>query len=229
MCLCAQLCLTLCDPMDCSPPDFSVHGSFQVRILEWVAFSFTKTVRYWHKNRNIVFLNFYFNSLATCLKCICWYKHYIPNTWKAGTCVTYFKEEYLNWWKQKKNQILSGWEADSLALCNQSLTLLKNDNKARVLLNSSPSWRYTRYAATHRENPSERNSETSWVMATHWANEKIPSLKQIGQLQYILGTHPTSIIVSYDRKGTPNSQIIPEEWSIWTAYLVLQLLRSHSV
>ena len=28
---------TLCDPMDCSPPDSSVHGILQVRILEWVA------------------------------------------------------------------------------------------------------------------------------------------------------------------------------------------------
>ena len=26
MCLVAQLCLTLCDPMDCSPPGSSVHG-----------------------------------------------------------------------------------------------------------------------------------------------------------------------------------------------------------
>ena len=32
-----QLCLTLCDPMDCSPPVFSVHGIFQARILQWVA------------------------------------------------------------------------------------------------------------------------------------------------------------------------------------------------
>ena len=32
-----QLCLTLCDPMDCSPPGSSVHGIFQARILEWVA------------------------------------------------------------------------------------------------------------------------------------------------------------------------------------------------
>ena len=32
-----QLCLTLCDPMDCSPPDSSVHGILQTRILEWVA------------------------------------------------------------------------------------------------------------------------------------------------------------------------------------------------
>ena len=33
----AQSCLTLCDPMDCSPPGSSVHGVLQARILEWVA------------------------------------------------------------------------------------------------------------------------------------------------------------------------------------------------
>ena len=35
--LVAQLCPTLCDPVDCSPPDSSVHGIIQARILEWVA------------------------------------------------------------------------------------------------------------------------------------------------------------------------------------------------
>ena len=33
----AQSCLTLCDPMDCSPPGSSVHGVLQARILEGVA------------------------------------------------------------------------------------------------------------------------------------------------------------------------------------------------
>ena len=32
-----QLCPTLCDPMDYSPPGSSVHGIFQARVLEWVA------------------------------------------------------------------------------------------------------------------------------------------------------------------------------------------------
>ena len=36
--LVTQLCMTLCDPMDCSPPGSSVHGILQVRILEWVGF-----------------------------------------------------------------------------------------------------------------------------------------------------------------------------------------------
>ena len=36
LCLFAQSCLTLCDPMDYSPPGSSVHGILQARILEWV-------------------------------------------------------------------------------------------------------------------------------------------------------------------------------------------------
>ena len=36
-----QSCLTLCDPIDSSPPGSSVHGILQARILEWVAISFS--------------------------------------------------------------------------------------------------------------------------------------------------------------------------------------------
>ena len=38
----AQLCPTLCDPVDCSLPGFSDHGIFQARVLEWVAISFSR-------------------------------------------------------------------------------------------------------------------------------------------------------------------------------------------
>ena len=38
-CLVAQLCPTLLDPMDCSPPGSSVHGISQTRALEWVVIS----------------------------------------------------------------------------------------------------------------------------------------------------------------------------------------------
>ena len=37
MCVQAQACLTLCDPVDCSPPGSSERGILQARILEWVA------------------------------------------------------------------------------------------------------------------------------------------------------------------------------------------------
>ena len=36
----AQLCLTLCDPMDCIPPGFTVLVILQARIPEWLAVSF---------------------------------------------------------------------------------------------------------------------------------------------------------------------------------------------
>ena len=36
-----QSCLTLSDPMDCSPPGSSAHGVFQARVLEWGAIAFS--------------------------------------------------------------------------------------------------------------------------------------------------------------------------------------------
>ena len=44
--LVAQLCLTLCDPVDCSPPGSSVHGILQARILEWVVMPFSRVLIY---------------------------------------------------------------------------------------------------------------------------------------------------------------------------------------
>ena len=44
--LVAQSCLTLCNPMDCSPPGSFVHGILQARLLEWVAISFSKYMSY---------------------------------------------------------------------------------------------------------------------------------------------------------------------------------------
>ena len=38
----AKSCPTLCNSMDCSPPGSSVHGILQVRMLEWVAISFSR-------------------------------------------------------------------------------------------------------------------------------------------------------------------------------------------
>ena len=42
VCVCAQLCLSLCDPSDYGPPGSSVHGILQARILEWVAISYSR-------------------------------------------------------------------------------------------------------------------------------------------------------------------------------------------
>ena len=42
----AQSCLTLSDPMDCSPPGSSVHGILQARVLEWGAIAFSDYIQY---------------------------------------------------------------------------------------------------------------------------------------------------------------------------------------
>ena len=39
-----QLCPTLCDPIDGSPPESAIPGIFQARTLEWVAISFSRAV-----------------------------------------------------------------------------------------------------------------------------------------------------------------------------------------
>ena len=40
--LCPERVLTLCKPMDCSPPGSSVYGILQARILEWVVIPFSR-------------------------------------------------------------------------------------------------------------------------------------------------------------------------------------------
>ena len=52
----AQSCPTLCNPMDCSPPGFSVHGILQVRILEWAGSSFSRGSS-WSRDRTQVSCN----------------------------------------------------------------------------------------------------------------------------------------------------------------------------
>ena len=49
-CLVTKSCPALCDPMDCSPPGFSVHGISQARILEWVAISYSRDSS-WPRNQ----------------------------------------------------------------------------------------------------------------------------------------------------------------------------------
>ena len=51
--LVAQLCPTLCDPVDCSLPVSSVHGILQARKLEWVAIPFSRG-SFWPRDWTLV-------------------------------------------------------------------------------------------------------------------------------------------------------------------------------
>ena len=48
----AKSCLTLSDPMDCSPPGSSAHAIFQARVLESGAIAFSDKVCYVPPNSN---------------------------------------------------------------------------------------------------------------------------------------------------------------------------------
>jgi len=41
-CMRAKSCLTLCDPVDCSPPGSSVHRTSQARMLEKLATAYSR-------------------------------------------------------------------------------------------------------------------------------------------------------------------------------------------
>ena len=60
-----QLCPTLYDPMDCSPPDSSVHGILQARILERVAISFSRERNYTAIKIHLKILFFYLKTTGS--------------------------------------------------------------------------------------------------------------------------------------------------------------------
>ena len=71
--MCTQPCSTLCDHMDWSLPGFPVWESFQARILEWVAISFSRKSS-WPRNWTV---NFYISSTASrfLTNCATWEAH----------------------------------------------------------------------------------------------------------------------------------------------------------
>ena len=69
-----QLCLTLCNPMNCSLPVSSVHGIFQARILEWVAIPYCRGSSC-PKDRTCIF----------CLYCPGRWIVYLLSTWGTYT------------------------------------------------------------------------------------------------------------------------------------------------
>ena len=73
--LITQSCLTLSDPMGCSPPGSSVHGILQAKILEWVAISFSNKL---HEARDFCSVPSYLKCLEMCLSHI---RHSINASW----------------------------------------------------------------------------------------------------------------------------------------------------
>ena len=85
MCVRAQSCPTLCNPMDCNPPGSSVHGIFQARILKWVAISYSSD-----------------RIPVSCIYCIDRWILYHRTTWEAselGRVAFLRSEDFRNRWQ----------------------------------------------------------------------------------------------------------------------------------
>ena len=75
------LCLTLCNPMDCSLPGSTIHGILQARILEWVAISFSRGSS-WGRD-------------WTCVSCALQEDFYLLS-WRWGACFLLFIVQLLS-------------------------------------------------------------------------------------------------------------------------------------
>ena len=65
-CVSAQLCLTLCDPMDWSQSGFSVHGIFQAKVLKWAARGSSQPGNLPNPGSNPYLLHWQMDSLLLC-------------------------------------------------------------------------------------------------------------------------------------------------------------------
>ena len=66
-----HLCLTLCDPVNCSPPGSSVHGILHTRILEWVAISFSRGSSQPKDQTHVSYVSCIGRQLRLYSQCIC--------------------------------------------------------------------------------------------------------------------------------------------------------------
>ena len=76
LCLVAQSCPTLCDPMDCSPPGSSGHGILQARVLDWVVIPFSRRSS-WPRDQTQVSITGRFFTIWVTRKAHLCYKQYI--------------------------------------------------------------------------------------------------------------------------------------------------------
>ena len=99
-----QSCLTLCDPMDSSPPGSSVHGLLQARILEWVAISFSPTHQrhplFWFLSPCISFVHSYtqykWNHIVCILLCLAFFAQKMSERCDIHPCYCWVVFSYVN-------------------------------------------------------------------------------------------------------------------------------------
>ena len=86
-CMLTQSFPTLCDPIDCSLSDSSVHGIFQAKILEWVAIFFSRRFpghRDWTMSPALAGILYHWTTWEACIK-----------PWKLVICSLFMYDCYF--------------------------------------------------------------------------------------------------------------------------------------
>ena len=94
LCLVTQSCLTLHDPMDCSPPGSSVHGILQSRILEWIAISLSRGYSWPRDPTQVSCIIGRFFTIWTTRKAL---KQGNTNSWSYLFFSNFFKRSLCSW------------------------------------------------------------------------------------------------------------------------------------
>ena len=129
--LVAQSCLTLCNPMDCSPPGSSVHGILQARILEWVAMPSSMGSSQPRDGTSISSISC---TSSVCV-CVCNYKYQRQETTFPSYPTSTFSVLVKLSWGRKECILLSALGIDNLlTLMDTSKSCVKSSPSTRVLL-----------------------------------------------------------------------------------------------
>ena len=119
----AQSCPTLRDRMDCSPPGFTIHGSFQARVLEWDAIAFSKTLQ--------TSLHYLIGNISS----LCALQILLRMSFPSGLVFHRCPDQWLQIWWLNTNYCLSFWR--SLKWFRRAVL---HWHTLRVLLQNGPSF-----------------------------------------------------------------------------------------
>ena len=98
-----QSCPTLCDPLDCSLPGFSVHGILQAGILGWAALPFSRvSSQPWEQTHAPIHICLYIYIYVCVCVCMCVYEERERKTieitftlcYASGYCSVIFKRKF---------------------------------------------------------------------------------------------------------------------------------------
>ena len=101
VCVRAQSCQTLCDPMDCSPPGSSVHGIFQAGILERVATSFSRESSQPRNRTHVSFVSC--TNIRILYRCTTWEPAGFPGHPAVKTPRSHWKVHKFDPWSENQD------------------------------------------------------------------------------------------------------------------------------